>query len=441
MGAEHSQHMAGVIRPDTTKDGDNMDRNGSGTRRDNGGVNATKAVESESSDAMNIDQPGTPYGKNSPRLEEEDDLYGASPLRAKLLNLHITSVMTSTETTPTRSTAQQNPQNKTFYRFRELGPEVRCMVWKYYAEAEENFSKPRVLTVISKYTGENTKNDKRHTYVSELRQRMNLRDDSRTRSFDENETFPWVTQPASSFKMPASMYINRESKKVSGELYSKSHLLMSIFGNGKPVYFREDLDVLHFADWFTFNTFCLQFAFVQTKKTFIAGAIQAMRRREIPLGEEDLPLNLRCLTCQKYDKSWNPSNPCGICQDLNPRERLDDHIKHVAIGTESFGLVERYIAERCAVSQIQTMRVLRERALKYMNWGFNRLYTLVLGMEGHPITTGTHSIGGIWVDDRSQTKEDVLNYFSMMYFRKIGFLPKKEFEERFGVWDPKYEIA
>ncbi|KAJ8059720.1 hypothetical protein OCU04_011365 [Sclerotinia nivalis] len=284
-------------------------------------------------------------------------------------NMATTSLSTGTtgNAINIQSTAQQHPPAKNFHRFCDFPAEVRCMVWKYHTENEEDFGKPRTLTIIAKYTGKNPAKNHRCTYVSQLCHRMALTATANTHAFDKKATFPWTAQPAQSCKMPASLYINRESIYVGERTYSKSHFLMSIFGDGMPVYFREDVDKLHFSDWFTFNTFCLQFAFVQTKKTSITAAIHANRRIAIPIDEPDLPLHLRCLVCSHNNRGWNRASPCFDCQDRNPRERLDDYIKHLAIGTESSGLCERINDEQFVIKQTERMQKLRKKAVEYMS--------------------------------------------------------------------------
>ncbi|KAI9642851.1 hypothetical protein NHQ30_008585 [Ciborinia camelliae] len=442
--------MASQSVPKNTLRGSNMDRDRGGTNE--GGevvdvMNETKASEIEdgdNKDTMGIDHPEASPGESTlpvEELEEEVHFYGASPLRAGLPNLSITPIIASTNSINTQSAAQQTPQAKTFHRFRDFPAEVRCMVWKYHAEEEEDFGKPRTLTIIAKYNGKNPKNDKRCIYAAELEHRMALTMDTRTRSFGKKSVFPWVAQPAPSYKMPASLYVNRESKDIGKEMYSKSHFLMSIFGNEKPIYFREDLDVLHFTDWFTFNTFCLQYAFVQTKKTSITAALQAKRRDQFPVDEEDLPLHLRCGICAYNNRGWDHQDPCIRCQDLNPRETLDDYVKHLAIGTESFGLTERINAERYATKQTERMQKLRKRALMYINWSSYRLETLVLGMDSHLVSDRLHRGRRKWVEDRYQFKKDVMKYMSRKLYAEIEVVPKKEFAERFGDWDPQLELG
>ncbi|KAF7930982.1 uncharacterized protein EAE97_009191 [Botrytis byssoidea] len=214
--------------------------------------------------------------------------------------------------------------------------------------------------------------------------------------------------------MPASLYVNKEARYVGQGLYLRSHFLMSILETEKPVYFREDLDILHFSGWFTFNTFCVQFTFMQTKETSVRLAMEANRRVIIPYDEEDIPLHLRCVVCMHNNR------------DLNPRERLDDYIKNVAVGTESFGLSERINAEKFAVKQTQRMQKLRIKALQYMNWGFNKLNTLVLGMDIHLVSDTMHQRRPEWVEDRWRFKEDIMKYLTDKAFVEIEFLSKKE---------------
>ncbi|KAF7858459.1 hypothetical protein EAF04_009059 [Stromatinia cepivora] len=416
----------------TTGDGDNKNRNDAG--KDDGceSANDTSVVETGCSNSRDIDQPEATQGEEFRAPKEEDDLYAA---------------MAFTSAINTQNTAQQNPPAKTFHRFCDFPAEVRCIVWKYHMEDEEDFRKPRTLTIIAKYTGKNPANNHRCTYVSQLCHRMALTTTAGTHAFDKKATFPWTAQPARPCKIPASFYINRESKYVGERMYSKSHFLMSILGDGKPVYFREDLDTLHFSDWFTFNTFCLQFAFVQTKKTSITAAMHANRRITIPVDEPDLPLNLRCVVCLHNNRGWNHASPCFTCQDRNPRERLDYCIKHLAIGTESSGLCERTNAEKLAIKQAERMQKLRKKAVEYMNWGFNRLDTLVLRMDGHTVLD--HMISdaihrgrgrGRRVEDSWQFIEDMKS-LTKKGLEEVEFLPRKAFVERFGEWDPKSELA
>lgn len=50
-----------------------------------------------------------------------------------------------------------------------------------------------------------------------------------------------------------------------------------------------------------------------------------------------------------HDCGWHPPNPCEICQDANPRQRLGVYIKNVTVGTETFGLPEKTNAEKYAI--------------------------------------------------------------------------------------------
>ncbi|KAF7946314.1 hypothetical protein EAE96_009315 [Botrytis aclada] len=293
------------------------------------------------------------------------------------------------------------------------------MIWKYHAEEEEeeeeeeeDFGEPRTLTLIAKYAGENPQRNARCNHVTELLHRMELTDDHSTRSFDKRVKFAWSAQPAPTYKMPASLYVNKEARYVGQELYSQSHLLMSILETEKPVYFREDLDTLHFADWFTFNTFCVQFAFEQTYETSVRRAMKANRRAMIFDDEdaEDFPWHLRCVICKHHNFGLYRPSPCVKCEDLNPRERLDDYIKNIAVGTESFGLSKKINAEKFAVKQTQRMQKLRRKALEYMDWGFNKLDTLVLGTDSHLVADTLHHRRTKWVEDRCWLEGDIMVY-------------------------------
>ncbi|TGO75371.1 hypothetical protein BELL_0217g00070 [Botrytis elliptica] len=428
---------------DTTEGMDNMDIDGSGIDGVGEGANATSTVEMDNEVSMGMDQSADTEGAE--RVCESsgphNGLYDTSPATDCLQSLTITPAVASTNVDYARNMAQLSPQPGTFHRFRDFPAEVRCMIWKYHAEDEEDFGEPRTLTIIAKYTGENAKKNSRCNYVMELLHRMELTDEQNTRSFQKNVKFPWTAQPAPSYKMPASLYVNKEARYIGQELYSKSHFLMSILETEKPVYFREDLDILHFSDWFTFNTFCVQFAFMQTKETSIRLAMKANRRVIIPEDEEDIPLLLRCVVCMHMNRGWHRPNPCVKCQDMNPRERLDDYIKNVAVGTESFGLSERINAEKFAVKQTQRMQKLRIKALEYMDWGFNQLDTLVLGMDSHLVSDTIHSRRPKWVEDRWKFKEDIMRYLKRKAFHEVEFLSKKEFIERFGEWDPQIQLG
>ncbi|ESZ95728.1 hypothetical protein SBOR_3882 [Sclerotinia borealis F-4128] len=408
------------------------------------GANVTNVVEIEYGDTMDINQPRVPQGERSIPVDEEWNLYGASPPRAN--PPRITPASTSTNAINTQTTAQPEPQAKTFHRFSLFPTEIRRMVWKCHAEEEENFGPRRTLTIIAKHTGD-PKNNDRCTYVPELEQRVYIKIRLHSRAFDTGSAFPWVAQPALSYRSPASLYVNQESKDVGQEMYSKSHFLMSIFGDGKTVYFRKDIDILHFADWFTFSTFCLQYAFVQTGEASMAAAIQANRRPQIPTDEEDLPFNLQCSTCRTHHRGWNHQNPCSACQDLNPRERLDDHIKHFAIATDSivgrgsFGFVNRRDAERYANRQTERMQNLRRRALEYINWSCNRFDTLVLGMASHEESDTVPWERLDWLEKRYKLRMELLRFSSDEYFSKIDFLSKEAFVERFGKWGPQLSLS
>ncbi|TGO12158.1 hypothetical protein BTUL_0093g00060 [Botrytis tulipae] len=431
------------ISTDTTEGMDNMDIDGNGIDGVGEGANVTNTVEMDNDVSMEMDQSADDKGAECTceSSGQHNSLYDTSPATECLQNSTITPAMASTNINYTQNITKLSPQPGTFHRFRDFPPEVRCMIWKYHAEDEEDFGKPRTLTIIAKYSGENAKNNTRCNYVMELLHRMELTDEQNTRSFQKNVKFPWTAQPAPSYKMPASLYVNKEARYISQELYSKSSFLMSILETEKPVYFREDLDILHFSDWFTFNTFCVQFAFMQTKKTSIRLAMKANRRVIIPYDEEDIPLHLRCVVCMHNNRGWHRPNPCVKCQDLNPRERLDDYIKNVAVGTESFGLSERINAEKFAVKQTQRMQKLRIKALQYMDWGFNKLDTLVLGMDSHLVSDSIHQRRTKWVEDRWRFKEDIMKYLKKKAFEEIEFLSKKEFIERFREWDPQIKLG
>ncbi|TGO38508.1 hypothetical protein BHYA_0073g00170 [Botrytis hyacinthi] len=321
---------------DTTEGMDNMDIDGSGIDGVGEGANATSTAEIDNDVSMGMDQSADTKGAEftCESSGQHNGLYDTSPTKECLQSLAITPAIASTNINYTQNIAQISSQPGTFHRFRDFPAEVRCMIWKYHAEDEENFGGPRTLTIIAKYSGENTKNNTRCNYVMELLHRMELTDEQNTRSFQKNAKFPWTAQPAPSYKLPASLYVNKEARYVGQELYSKSHFLMSILETEKPVYFREGLDILHFSDWFTFNTFCVQFAFVRTKETSVRLAMKANRRVIIPYDEEDIPLHLRCVVCMHNNRGWHRPNPCVKCQDMNPRQRLDDYIKNVAVGTE-----------------------------------------------------------------------------------------------------------
>ncbi|TEY45513.1 hypothetical protein BOTCAL_0330g00070 [Botryotinia calthae] len=406
-------------------------------------ANATSTVEMNDDVSMVMDQPADAKGAECAceSSGQHNGLYDVSPAKECLQSLTITPTMASININDTRNTAQQSPQPRTFRRFRDFPAEVRCMIWKYHAEAEEDFGEPRTLTLISKLTGENINKEGRCNYVNELLHRMELTDDQRTLSFQKKARFPWTAQPTSSYKMPDSLYINREARYIGLELYSKSHFLMSILETEKPVYFREDLDTLHFADWFTFNTFCLQFAFVQTKETSIRSAMKANRRVIIPLDEEDIPWHLRCVVCMHHDRGWHRPNPCEMCQDANPRQCLDDYIKNVAVGTETFGLSKKINAEKYAIKQSIRTQNLRIKALEYMNWGFHRLDNLVLGMDSHLVAGAMRRRRAIWVEDSWKFEVDITKYLTKKPFEEVVFLTKKEFIQRFGDWDPQIKLG
>ncbi|KAF7905373.1 uncharacterized protein EAF01_005894 [Botrytis porri] len=420
-----------------------MNIDGSGIDGVGESVNATNTVETDNDVSMEMDQAADTAGAKCTceSTEQHNGLYAASPLKENLQSLTITPAMASTTIDYTQNIAQLSPQPGTFYRFRDFPAEVRCMIWKYHAEDEEDFGEPRTLTIIANFDGENAKNNTRCNYVAELLHRMELTNDQNTRSFQKRVRFPWRAQPAPSYKMPASLYINKEARYVGQEIYSKSHFLMSILETEKPVYFREDLDTLHFSDWFTFNTFCVQFAYVQTKQTSVRLAMKASRRVIIPDDEENIPLHLRCFVCRHNNRGWHRPNPCIKCQDLNPRQRLDDYIRNLAVGTESFGLSERINVEKSAVKQTQRMQKLRIKALEYMNWGFNKLDTLVLGMDSHLVSDTLHQRRSRWVEDRWRFKEDIMQYLTEKAFVDVEILSKREFIERFGEWDPQIKLG
>ncbi|KAF5869771.1 uncharacterized protein Bfra_010971 [Botrytis fragariae] len=394
---------------------DNMNIDGSGIDGVGEDVNATNTVEMDNDISMGMDQSAYAEGAES--------------------------AMASANINYAHNIAQLSSQPGTFHRSSDFPAEVRCTIWKYHAEDEEDFGEPHSLTIIAKYTGENPKKNSRCNYVTELLHHMELTDDQNTRSFQKSVKFPWTAQPAPSYKIPASLYVNKEGQYAGQELYSKSHFLMSILETEKPVYFREDLDTLHFSDWFTFNTFCVQFAFVQTDQTSIRLAMEANRRVIIPEDEVDISLHLRCVVCRHNNRGWHRPNPCVKCLDMNPRQRLDDYIKNVAIGTESFGLPEKINAEKFAVKQTQRMQKLRIKALQYMDWGFNKLDSLVLGMDSHLVSDTLHQKRPKWVEDRWKFKEDIMRHLTYKAFEEVEFLSKKEFIERFGERDPRIELG
>ncbi|KAF7930981.1 uncharacterized protein EAE97_009190 [Botrytis byssoidea] len=169
-----------------------MDIDGNGIDGIGEGANVTNTVEMENDISMEMDQSADDKGAECTCEPngQHNGLYDTSPATESLQNSTITPVIASTKINRTQNIVQISPQPGIFRRFRDFPAEVRCMIWKYHAEDEEDFGEPRTLTIIAKYSGENTKNNTRCNYVMELLHRMELTDEYNTRSFQKNVKCP-----------------------------------------------------------------------------------------------------------------------------------------------------------------------------------------------------------------------------------------------------------